>query len=108
MIATEVALFAHARPFAGLAILSGALISADRWEKAAERSGPAIAAIMSHGRRDPILPFETGEALRDLLLKHGAKVTFVPHNGAHEIPPPALEALATLARERLAGADLTP
>jgi phospholipase/carboxylesterase len=104
MIATEVALFSHPRPFAGLAVLSGALISQDRWEEAAERSGASIIAIQSHGKRDPILPFGSGEALRDMLTKHGAKVTFVPHNGVHEIPPAALVALATLARERLSGA----
>ncbi len=104
MITTEVALFAHARPFAGLAILSGALISKDRWEEAAARSGKGLVAIQSHGKRDPILPFGTGEALRDMLTSHGAKVTFVEHNGAHEIPNASLDALARLAKERLASA----
>lgn len=100
MLASEVVLHAE-RPFAGLAALSGALVSEDRWRDAAETSGRSIHAIVTHGRRDPILPFDGGRALAEMLASSGAKVRFVPHGGAHEIPPAALDALAELARERL-------
>ncbi len=100
MIATEMVLHAE-RPFAGLAALSGALVSEARWRVAAGTSGGSIHAIVTHGRRDPILPFDGGRLLAEMLASAGAKVRFVPHGGAHEIPPAALDALADLARERL-------
>jgi len=101
MLCTEVQLNAD-EPFAGLAILSGALISEDRWRPAAAARGKSIHAIATHGRRDPILPFSSGEALSKMLEASGATIRFVGHNGAHEIPPVALQALADLARDRLA------
>jgi predicted esterase len=38
-----------------------------------------------------LLPFSIAEILRDELTAAGAKVTFIPFNGAHEIPPPVLD-----------------
>ena len=105
MLTTEIALHSAERPFAGLAILSGTLLSEDRWTAAVKTSGPTVRAIVTHGRRDPILPFAGSEALRDLLLANGAEVQFVAHNGQHEIPQVALDALAGLARARLHTAD---
>lgn len=103
MLTTEVALHAVDRPFAGLAVLSGTLLSEARWVEAAKRTGPALHALVTHGKRDPILPFVGAEALRDLLVAAGATVDFVPHAGQHEIPESALEGIARLARTRLGG-----
>ncbi|MFO0758253.1 MAG: hypothetical protein U0359_17290 [Byssovorax sp.] len=103
MITTEIALHAE-RPFAGLAILSGTLISAERWAAAVKRTGPSIKALVTHGRADPLLPFEGAEALRALLEGAGAQVEWVPHHGAHEIPPPAVDRLTAFARRCLAPA----
>jgi phospholipase/carboxylesterase len=100
MLATEVALHAEA-PFAGLAVLSGTLLSEDRWAAAARKTGPQIHAFLTHGRADPLLPFEGAVALRDLLVSSGAQVTWIAHQGQHEIPPAALEGLAAFARARL-------
>jgi len=100
MITTEIALHAE-RPFAGLVVLSGALISEGRWAAAAEKTGRSLHALMTHGRADPLLPFEAAEALRDLLVRAGADVDFLPHGGQHEIPPPALGRLGTFAKKRL-------
>jgi phospholipase/carboxylesterase len=100
MLATEVALAAEV-PFAGLAILSGTLISADRWAAAASARGASIHALVSHGRRDPLLPFEDAERLRALLEQGGATVTWVPHGGQHEIPAVVVERLTAFARRRL-------
>lgn len=97
MLTTEVALHAFDRPFAGLAVLSGTLVSEARWTEAVARSGPGIHALVTHGRRDPILPFSGAEALRDLLVGAGAHVDFVPHEGQHEIPESALAGLVRLA-----------
>jgi phospholipase/carboxylesterase len=102
MLTTEVALHAE-KPYAGLAILSGTLISSARWVAAAAQNGPKLHVLQSHGRADPILPFSTGEALRDLLVTSGAQVQWVPHPGGHEIPGVVLSALAAFAHARLDG-----
>ena len=46
--------------------------------------------LLSHGRRDPVVPFSNGERARELLEKHGFSVTWRPFDGGHEIPPPVL------------------
>jgi phospholipase/carboxylesterase len=102
MLATEIALHAD-RPFAGLAVLSGNLVSEDRWAEAARTSGPSIHALLTHGRNDPLLPFEGAEALRDLLTGAGADVDWLAHAGQHEIPQPVLARLGSFARKRLGG-----
>jgi phospholipase/carboxylesterase len=99
MVTTEIALHA-ARPFAGLAVLSGNLLSAERWTEAARRTGPSIHAFLTHGRQDPILPFVGAEDLRALLEASGASVEWVAHGGQHEIPPPAVAGLGAFARRR--------
>jgi phospholipase/carboxylesterase len=99
MLTTEAALFA-ARPFAGLAVMSGTLLSQARWREAAKASGPGVRALMSHGRADPLLPFEGAEALRQVLEGAGASIEWVPHNGQHEIPMVVLERLGAFARAR--------
>lgn len=101
MLTTEVALHAFDRPFAGLAVLSGTLLSEPRWTEAVARTGPGIHALVTHGRRDPILPYSGAEALRDLLVGAGATVDFVAHGGQHEIPESALAGLVRLAKARV-------
>lgn len=100
MVTTEIALHAP-EPYAGLAVLSGTLLCRDRWKQAARTSGPGLHVAMTHGRRDPLLPFSLAEELRDILLEAGASVDFVAHGGEHEIPQAALDALERLCRERL-------
>jgi len=46
--------------------------------------------LLSHGRHDPVLPFEGGSKAKDLLEQHGFSVAWRPFNGGHEIPPPVL------------------
>jgi phospholipase/carboxylesterase len=102
MLTTEIALHAT-RPFAGLAVLSGNLLSEDRWTEAARTAGPSIHALVAHGRRDPMLPFEGAVALRDLLVSNGADVDWLEHPGQHEIPRSVLDRLGAFARKRLGG-----
>lgn len=99
MLTTEIALHAD-RPFAGLVVLSGNLLSAERWTEAAGRTGPSLHAFLAHGRQDPVLPFAGAEALRALLEKSSATVDWVAHGGQHEIPPPVVVGLAAFARRR--------
>lgn len=100
MVTTEVALHAAA-PLAGLAILSGALISRARWQAAATARAAGLHVFQSHGRRDPILPFAGAERLGALLDAAGASRQFVAHGGGHELPPEVLAGLQGFLRARL-------
>src|SRR5882672_5702002 len=44
--------------------------------------------LLSHGRQDPVVPFQSGNHAKDLLEKHGFPVTWRPFDGGHEIPEP--------------------
>jgi len=96
MLATDVVL-RSARPFGGLAILSGSLISHLEWLPlmSARRGLPVV---QSHGRGDPVLPFAVAEQLRDELLAAGLGVEFIAFNGGHGIPGSALDGLSALIR----------
>ncbi len=96
MLATDIVL-RTSRPFAGLALLSGTLISRDEWLPlmGARRGLPVL---QSHGRADPVLPFEVAERLRDELVAAGLQVEFLAFNGGHGIPGGVLEGLTRLIR----------
>ncbi len=79
----------------GLIQFSGTLLCEDRWAKKAQKRA-GLKVMQSHGRYDPLLSFEEAEGLRDLLQAAGLDVTFVPFDGQHEIPPPALIAAGQL------------
>jgi phospholipase/carboxylesterase len=85
MLALDVALHRQA-PVAGLVLMSGTLIARPLWEKRLSQH-PGMKVFMSHGRRDPLLPYAAAEVLRDLLCDAGMTVSWQPFDGAHEIPP---------------------
>ena len=100
MLATDIVLRSE-RNFAGLAVLSGTLISHAEWlPLMPARRG--LTVLQSHGRADPILPFALAERLRDELTSAGLAVDFIAFNGGHGIPAPALAGLAKLV-SRVAG-----
>ena len=100
MLSTEVQVHRDV-PFAGLAILSGSLLSVDRWSPAiAERAGK-LHVFQSHGQRDPIIPFEAAAALRNLLQANGADLEFVAFPGQHEIPRVVLQGLGRFVQKIL-------
>jgi phospholipase/carboxylesterase len=91
MLATDLTLRLEEAP-AGLAILSGTLISESAWKaSASKRSG--LRAFQSHGHSDAILPFGSAKALERLLSDSGVSVDFMPFDGGHAIPPPVLDRL---------------
>lgn len=99
MLTTDVALRLEEPPL-GLIALSGALISRAAWaERVQKRAG--LPVFQSHGRRDPILPYEVAERLKGVLEAGGLKVKFVPFDGEHGIGLPVLEALGPWMAERL-------
>jgi phospholipase/carboxylesterase len=76
----------------GLLLLSASRINFLAWpaRAAALRDLPVL---ISHGREDPNLAFAAGEGLRDFALDAGARVTWVPFDGGHEIPLPVWRAV---------------
>jgi phospholipase/carboxylesterase len=96
MLATELVLGTE-RPFAGLAILSATLVRKKHWtERAASRSG--LPVLQSHGRADPVVPYENAEALRDLLIAAGLDVEWISFGGGHAIPDSVVSGLGELIR----------
>jgi phospholipase/carboxylesterase len=91
MLACDVTLVGE-RDFAGLCVLSGTLLAAQRWVPAmpARKNVPVF---QSHGQSDAMLGYGFAERLRDELTGAGCDVTFVPFRGGHEIPMNVLQAL---------------
>jgi phospholipase/carboxylesterase len=96
MLALDVALHRD-KPPAGLALMSGTLTAESVWQ-ARMGSLARVPVMLSHGRRDGLLPFSVAEILRDQLTAAGAEVDWVPFMGAHEIPPVVLEHAGALLR----------
>lgn len=89
MLATEIML-SHPEYLAGLTILSGTLVNRTGWEKNVAEKYAAkqkiLPFIQSHGRHDPVLPFQAAERLHEILIKNGGKGDFIAFEGQHEIP----------------------
>jgi phospholipase/carboxylesterase len=99
MLALDVALDAAGRgaPPAGLALMSTTRINGAAWTPLMPKlAGTPI--VLSHGRADPLLPYAVAESLRDELTAAGAKVTWVPFGGGHEIPRSVIAAVGVLVR----------
>lgn len=55
--------------------------------------------LVAHGRADAELSLAAGEALRDAAMAGGAQVTWLAHEGGHEIPLPVWRALRRLIQQ---------
>lgn len=91
MLAAELAFRAPENP-RGLALLSGNLLCAEAWTKAAAaRKGTPF--FMSHGSVDPILGFKGALALEKLLREAGLEGELLRFEGGHSIPPEVMAGL---------------
>ena len=96
-----------AEAVAGVAFLSGVPIAVEQWKKRL-RVHPRLRALLTHGAMDMSLPIAAGGYVRDLLSSAGADVSFVPHNGGHELGGrPVHAALADLTNELIARGTAT-
>jgi phospholipase/carboxylesterase len=94
MVTTDLALRQDEAP-AALVVLSGTLVAETEWRaRAIRRQG--LHVLQSHGRQDPILPFEDAVALQALLAAAGLDVDFLPFDGGHTIPLEVLDRLGSL------------
>jgi phospholipase/carboxylesterase len=98
MVSCDVALTSE-RPLAGLALLSGTLLARARWQAGAPGRA-SLPILQSHGRQDPLLPFDAAERLRDLMRGAGCDVQWIEFNGGHEIPSGVLSGLGDFLRAR--------
>ena len=91
MLACDVVLHAT-RPFAGMVLLSSALLAADEWlPLMAARKG--LPVLQTHGEADGILPYAGAVELRDALQAAGLDVTWISFRGGHELPSSVLDGL---------------
>jgi phospholipase/carboxylesterase len=92
MLATDVVLRSD-KPVAGLVVMSGTYLAEDEWSPLMEKRED-LPVLQSHGRQDPLLPFQLAEGLRDAFVGNGLQVTWVPFDGGHGIAPSVLYALS--------------
>jgi phospholipase/carboxylesterase len=92
MLALDVALH-RAAPPAAIVLMSGTLVAESEWQPRMSKLA-GVPVFQSHGRRDPLLPFEVAEVLRDRLIAAGARVEWTQFLGGHEIPPVVLDGVA--------------
>lgn len=96
MLAMDHVLHDGTRPEA-LALLSSTRIAIADWQPRAERLAD-MPVLVAHGRADAELAFVAGELLRDFAQAGGARVTWLPFDGGHEIPLVVWRALRTQLR----------
>lgn len=97
MLAADVALRLPEPP-AGLCVLSGTLVAETEWRELAKARGE-MPIFQSHGRFDPILPYQGAVWLRDALVESGLPVEFHEFDGVHTIPYEAIQRLAALVEQ---------
>ncbi len=94
MLTTHVALTTD-RPVGGLIIWSGALINETLWQDALKNPPPTL-VVQSHGKIDPVLPYDNAVELYALLENREMDAAFYPFNGPHTISPVAIEEAAAM------------
>jgi phospholipase/carboxylesterase len=79
-------LLTHARiAVDGVALLSTSRLAFKEWRSGADYLD-GMQILVSHGTADDDLSFAAGERLRDWLCEAGARVTWIPFEGGHQIP----------------------
>ena len=91
ILACDVAFRSNLR-LGGLVVLSGAPVAEAAWARALPEKRQ-LPVFQSHGTLDPILPFEAGVHLRDLMTSAGLAVQFTQFTGGHGIPREVLHRL---------------
>ena len=102
MLTTELSIHAQTS-YAGLVIFSGTVISMDRWRAALAQVRTPMHVMMTHGRRDALLPFAGAELLKEMFEAAGANVRWTAHQGGHEIPAVSLQSFVQFTHERFGG-----
>ncbi len=72
-------------PVDALVLLSASRLASRDWQPHRPRLRE-LPVFVSHGSTDRDLAFSAGERLRDFVLESGARTSWVPFEGGHEIP----------------------
>jgi phospholipase/carboxylesterase len=81
-----------------LILLSSSRIAFAEWQPLAA-SLAGLPVFISHGNSDADLSFAAGTELKGFHTRSGAKVTWIPFEGGHEIPLVVWRALRTFLKE---------
>jgi phospholipase/carboxylesterase len=92
ILSLDVALAANP-PVDRVVVMSGVLI-AESLAGLRAPSGKKPLFFFSHGKSDPVLPFQDADLASQLLRQHGFAVTLKAFEGGHQIPPEVVEAVA--------------
>ncbi|HEY8926043.1 MAG TPA: esterase [Polyangia bacterium] len=98
MLATD-AILTSPGTAGALVVLSGSIVAEETWRDGLRprpegaSAPPPAPVFMSHGKGDPVLPFQIADDLHGLLRAAHHEVTWVPFSGGHEIPAPVLSQL---------------
>ena len=99
MLTAETVLNSFNNPLA-LVQMSGTLICENQWrEKIHGHRG--LKVLQSHGKIDPVLPFQASQWLKDLFVENGCDVDYLPFQGVHTIPLEMLENIRSLIESNL-------
>ncbi|TWT54000.1 putative hydrolase [Rubripirellula amarantea] len=79
-----------------LLLFSGTLVCQPAWKATIPTRLAKSKVFQAHGTVDPILPFSSAEALRDLMKSEGADVQFHSFVGPHTIDGISIEKVATI------------
>jgi phospholipase/carboxylesterase len=91
MIAAAIA-FESDEPMQALVLLAGTIVDEARWTNGmARRKG--LPVFITHGRQDPVLPFDVAARLERRMREAGLNVTWVPFEGGHLVPDEVVAAL---------------
>lgn len=96
MLTMDTTLQGSNEPAALLIQFSGTVVCRNQWQDAAKRRLAKTKIFQSHGKIDPVLPFDSAVVLRDLLRMSGAKLDFHSFQGPHTIDGPSVEKVAVL------------
>lgn len=91
MVAAAIA-FESDEPPRALVLLAGTTVDEQRWLTGMPRR-KGLPVFITHGRRDPVLPFDVGARLAEHMRRAGLDVTWVPFEGGHQIPDEVVTAL---------------
>jgi phospholipase/carboxylesterase len=105
MLALDTTLRGSHEPPQLLLQFSGTVICRRQWQAAAKERLRSTKIFQSHGKIDPVLPFQSAVVLRDLLRLAGAKVDFHEFYGPHTIDGPSIEKVAILLADVLKQQD---
>ena len=83
----------HGHRLAGLCALSCYLMGADRLEEEGNEANAVVPIFAAHGRFDPIVPVERGEAMREALVARGHPVDWRTYPMQHQVCAEEIDAL---------------